>query len=617
MDPPDDGPPKPSTSSVVTDGAVSGVLPAAEAFSIHYPGYPSSTERAIETLGGLPEIAKVRSSETGAMELRFRPEDPYCHPAFGNLHPSSSLLLRISKSRGGAERSSGETGGGAEGSVGEANGGGREGTPAPAESLLAEVVARVRDAYRFEGMVDYQHVLAVHAAEERRKKRPWALEGGLDLEEDVNSGIDGADVMMLVPPLFSLKDRPETIVLNPSVNLFSRNFQRGVVEHCWEMDIEPCLAIAFDIEKINWEDNIPKDMTEWEWQMAVCKLFEERPIWPRWSLHERLLEDDLDVSENQLKRLLFRAGYYFSTGPFGRFWIRKGYDPRKDPESRICCSISLKLFPPDATLDSLSMIWMTNCGFSRYQKVDFRVPSELRDANTNGKLKQTWKDLCHFQVLPSKNFVFLQLFELIDEFIQHEIRKPPDQKTCTHATGWFSMWKLRTLRLHVRIRFLSLYPKGAAECLLQSARELYERSKKEEVFSRFQKPEKEGQHFNGVPNCSAEVPCTESKEHEQEDPDGPNNCEVEDEEEEEEELDGYEYPPVVREDGYFPVDGNSYNVGESIPNDYLQELLRGFGKESQSNDALRGADLSDGEYQIYEQDSDDDNYYGDDGDGSI
>ncbi|KAG1364469.1 general transcription factor 3C polypeptide 5 [Cocos nucifera] len=456
MDPPDDDRPKPSTSSVVKDGAVSGVLPAAEAFAIHYPGYPSSTERAIETLGGLPEVAKVRSSETGAMELRFRPEDPYCHPAFGNLHPSSSLLLKISKSRAGTEQSSGETGGGAEGSVGEANGGGREGTPAPAESLLAEVVARCICSCA--GMVDYQHVLAVHAAEERRKKRPWALEGEMDIEEDVNSGIDGADVMMLVPPLFSLKDRPETIVV-------------------------PI--------KINWEDNILKDTTEWEWQMAVCKLFEERPIWPRWSLHERLLEDGLDVSENQLKRLLFRAGYYFSTGPFGRFWIRKGYDPRTDPESRMQ------------------------------------------------------------QMLRGNQKVLSKL-------------------------GWFSMWKLRTLRLHVRIRFLSLYPNGAAECLLQSARELYERSKKEEVFSRFQKPEKEAQHFNGDPNCSAEVPCTESKEHEQEDQDGPNNCVVEDEEEEEEELDGYEYPPVVREDGYFPVDGNSCILDARYMTDKSSSLLVHF-----------------------------------------
>lgn len=34
-------------------------------------------------------------------------------------------------------------------------------------------------------------------------------------------------------------------------------------------------------------------------------------------------------------RLLFRSAYYFGSGPFHRFWIRKGYDPRNDPESRM------------------------------------------------------------------------------------------------------------------------------------------------------------------------------------------------------------------------------------------------------------------------------------------
>lgn len=54
-----DAPEEPSTSSVIRDGAVSGVLPETAVFAVHYPGYPSSTARAIETLGGLPEIAKV------------------------------------------------------------------------------------------------------------------------------------------------------------------------------------------------------------------------------------------------------------------------------------------------------------------------------------------------------------------------------------------------------------------------------------------------------------------------------------------------------------------------------------------------------------------------------
>ncbi|CAL9059482.1 unnamed protein product [Musa banksii] len=601
-----DAPGEASTSSVIRDGAVSGVLPETAVFAVHYPGYPSSTARAIETLGGLPEIAKVRSSETGNLELRFRPEDPYSHPAFGELRSSTGLLLRLCKPRGGEHAS---RGGACEG--------GHSAEPPPAESLSAEVVARVNHAYHFEGMVDYQHVLGVHAAEARRKKRPWAPDEASDPENAGTMDMDGADVMMMVPPLFSLKDRPEKIVLNPPANLFSKNIQRGVMEHKWEINIERCLAIPFDIEnilvglislkpsyelvvsffplimyiripeKFNWEDHISRDNPEWEWQVAVSKLFDEKPIWPRWSFHERLLDDGQQVSENQLKRLLFRAGYYFSTGPYGRFWVRKGYDPRTDPESRI------------------------------FQKVDFRVPPQLRnleDKIAKTELKQTQKELCHFKVWPSKSFICLQLFELDDDFIQQEIRKPTRQTACSHTTGWFSGAILRTLRLHVSIRFLSLYPNDAAKQLTNYTRELFERSKKNGALSRLQKSEKEDQLVNRDTTCSAEVTSIQSNEHGHMDPDRTDNCEIEDEEEEEE-LDGYESPPAC-EDGFFPDGGN---LGEQISNDYLEELLRGFpfNKESKDRrpDDAAGAGDSDGEYQIFEQDSDDNENFLDDDDG--
>lgn len=74
------------------------------------------------------------------MELRFRPEDPYSHPAFGELRSSTGLLLRLCKPRGGEHAS---RGGACEG--------GHSAEPPPAESLSAEVVARVNHAYHFEG----------------------------------------------------------------------------------------------------------------------------------------------------------------------------------------------------------------------------------------------------------------------------------------------------------------------------------------------------------------------------------------------------------------------------------------------------------------------------------
>ena len=70
-------PPSPWT---ITDGTISGTLPAAEAFAVHYPGYPSSPARAARTLGGLPGIAKALVPEILTLlqfQLAVRPSEVY------------------------------------------------------------------------------------------------------------------------------------------------------------------------------------------------------------------------------------------------------------------------------------------------------------------------------------------------------------------------------------------------------------------------------------------------------------------------------------------------------------------------------------------------------------
>lgn len=48
---------------IIKDGTISGNFPSTEAFAVHYPGYPSSTTRALETLGGTEGILKVCDPE--------------------------------------------------------------------------------------------------------------------------------------------------------------------------------------------------------------------------------------------------------------------------------------------------------------------------------------------------------------------------------------------------------------------------------------------------------------------------------------------------------------------------------------------------------------------------
>ena len=47
------------------------------------------------------------------------------------------------------------------------------------------------------------------------------------------------------------------------------------------------------------------------------------------------------------------------------------------------------------------------------------------------RLKPRWEDICAFRAFPYKFQTSLQLFELVDDYIQSEINKPLLQATCT------------------------------------------------------------------------------------------------------------------------------------------------------------------------------------------
>ena len=55
-------------------------------------------------------------------------------------------------------------------------------------------------------------------------------------------------------------------------------------------------------KRINWEEYIPQGSEQWESQMDVTKLFDEKPIWPKDSLTERLLDKGYNFSGHTLRR---------------------------------------------------------------------------------------------------------------------------------------------------------------------------------------------------------------------------------------------------------------------------------------------------------------------------
>ncbi|KAL7134463.1 hypothetical protein ABFS83_11G028700 [Erythranthe nasuta] len=608
---------------IIEDGSVSGVLPSSsEAFAVLYPGYPTSIGRAIETLGGDQGIAKVRTDKSNRLELHFRPEDPYSHPLFGKLKSCNNFLLKISKTKLKDTHDIKELNSlsepASEDSLRLSNNSlipeSTESTEHIAqpecdvsdpsdkaqikngaqEQLSADIVARVSEAYHFKGMVDYQHVLAIHADRTRRKKRNWA-----EVEPQFEKGglvdIDQEDLMILVPPLFSLKDIPDTIVLKSSGEISLKKKQKGDVEPREEMEIEPCLAIDFNIKeipkKVNWEKSVSRNSDRWHGLMAVCELFDERPVWVKKSLAEQLHDRGLNVENKMLKRFLVVVAYYFSNGPYLRFWIRKGYDPRQDPESRI------------------------------YQRTDFRVPPSLRSycyREAVSGSKSRWEDICAFRVFPRKCQISLQLFELKDDYIQQEIRKPASEGNCSLQTGWYSSQVIDCLRLRVAQRFLSAYPETGAELFLKSASNRFEKSKRAHLNVKNLKVDAEDKPADKeVLESEDKEANDEEKETNEEDKEANDEIEYEEEDEEDEmdddilDMDADEAFDLVDQDWDFPPP-DSYTNQESISKGYLQELFGSFPFGGGGGGEVQDVDPDDGEFQIYEQNSDDN--YSDDED---
>ncbi|XP_028758598.1 general transcription factor 3C polypeptide 5 isoform X2 [Neltuma alba] len=569
---------------VIKDGTISGFLPSPRGFLVHYPGYPSSMTRAVETLGGIQGILKARSSQSEKLELHFRPEDPYSHPAFGELRPCKNFLLKISRGKPhdghDAKDSDSLSNNQMQNEVQTTQS--KTDTTAVTEeadnhiradgeaNLIADVVAHVPEAYCFNGMVDYQHVIPVHANIAQRRKRNWSELEEPHFEKGGLMGVDHEDIMLIVPPIFSPKDVPDNVVLRPpSLSAGSKKRQEVNPQLEFEMDIESVLALDFDIKEIpkivNWEEYVPQGSDQWESQKAMNRLFDERPIWPKDSIKECLLDKGLNFSNEMLRRLLSRIAYYFSSGPFLRFWIKKGYDPRKDPDSRI------------------------------YQRIDYRVPIPLRsycDSQLANKKKHRWEDICAFRVFPCKIQTSLQLFELVDDYIQLEIKKPPLQATCTFATGWFSHNIINCFRQRLMMRFLSVFPKPGAESLLRAATSKFEKLKRDCCRETIKLDGEDSRQANSGLQENEEAIDAEDNE---EDAAEANNSD--------EEWDPYDELDLA-EDGEMPLPSHSYMNAENISRTHLQELFDSF--PSSRYDADRPEEnVSDEEYQIYEQDSDD------------
>ncbi|XP_037548560.1 general transcription factor 3C polypeptide 5 [Nematolebias whitei] len=400
---------------------------------VEYPAVVSSVDKMLETLGGEQTISKSFSDPNRRLELRFRPQDPFCHYVCGNRLSSSNLLLKVRRRV-------------------------RKKDPNDAE-IQMDVVGIVGTTYKFQGMTDFQY-LAVHSQD----GKSTSLYDKIVLRKPENEEFFNQDVPYFLPPaIFSRLDCPVDYFyradsqanstsrqVSVSKNFIGLNRARRPHNAIFVSFTDPLVPTeCLEAAKVKWTRFCLKESDKQN-EEKMKTMFESRPIWSR-----NALKANLNIHPEKLKLLLPVYAYYMVTGPWRSLWVRLGYDPRKSTESkkyqlldfRVRCSSKHGYLLPDipvktkrSTLSYNLPITMNKAGPQAASMMDIPSqdgPSTSRDsAPVSYQLKES-NYIFREGLLPPHRQMFYQLCDLEVDSVKELIElNSGKEQGCDERDGW-------------------------------------------------------------------------------------------------------------------------------------------------------------------------------------
>ncbi|KAJ3192280.1 tau 95 subunit of transcription factor TFIIIC [Irineochytrium annulatum] len=308
---------------------------------VEYPGRVVDVDKAIQTLGGTRAIEKAftpsdpKNPELNFLELRFRPDDPFCHPIIGEIIPTSNLLLKYTRKR--RKKPTGP-----------------DGHWAPEDVIeKTEIVGMVTKTARFRA--DFQFLVNPDDPMIRLRKAiaEYDIPEIEKFEFEKDQGIV-ENLRVTLPPVMSRTEWPpdyryrpnqyypsrrKTVAAADGVHLHS--FKRTVTAFCRvskATDDIPLVAPPAVLESAKAED--PAALAR------VEALFARRPIWSRLALLNNLPQCD----HARFLRLVASVAFNYAGGPWAKLWCRYGYDPRKEKGSRFYQVLELRFVKPPRAL---------------------------------------------------------------------------------------------------------------------------------------------------------------------------------------------------------------------------------------------------------------------------
>ncbi|CRK93447.1 CLUMA_CG006983, isoform A [Clunio marinus] len=283
---------------------------AKELICIEYPGRVENIDRMIETLGGKEELSKGLH-EKQKLQLQFR-KNFYAKPVLStepNDVTGMLIKLKVRKSK--------------------------EDVNKKPEVISAELYGTVSTMYKFNNYADYQFLPI------QRNEKTGETENIYNdiVPQDINVGPswlrERQDVPLFLPPTcFTRSDTMQVVdirngtVEDPDEDIrFAATVRTSRASHGISIPFHISDPIPLQPKEASIEMR-DKFVTPEEFE-SLNNLFKERPMWTLASI-----KAFLRFPPRRLNYALAPISYYYSSGPWRNCFVRFGYDPRTNFDSR-------------------------------------------------------------------------------------------------------------------------------------------------------------------------------------------------------------------------------------------------------------------------------------------
>lgn len=328
------------------------------------------------------------------MALKYRPDNPFCHPIRGKPFSVKYLACRVERT--------------ADGNVSG-----------------AEITGTVESIYRFREMADFQFnlpaddsLMQTHAAMENfnvEYMEKFKLTG----EFKANTLMTG-DARMVPPPIFSRQETPFEYNFLPEKSISELNAGKVPDAENMRVQLKAHRTKTFDsVTTIPFTKpprteppvTFVKTNESSENQALISKLrslFDNRPVWLRHAIDSEM---GVDEGSRLLTRFLPLVAFYYSSGPFRTCWVRLGFNVAASKDTRIYQLMDIRMSANNSTKPTTRRNYKfigtedAAHSFATYQLCDLEYPMLKTLVNRNDNLldncdsKSGWYSLNHLALI--------------------------------------------------------------------------------------------------------------------------------------------------------------------------------------------------------------------------